>query len=293
MKAHSGLRWWEATDVVPGDPWGGFLWNTSQSDGGQCETNSGTKTSAPWFFALKALTALITELCLVSSSLENRYLGKNIQNCVKGKHLCMLDRDARSSLAVCACISVTRALHTFCPLLIIYMIMNHFLTSICPIVSWYSLSLVLKKDSVSWIKFPRFSSWWEIRTQRISKKPTEQQTVDFSHRTSLGSTSSYTLPCKRNLGSRLQQQTIPDDAKEWNCCICWTFPSLITQKYAAITFQTWNSFFFSPCIEHTILTASLWNSYFLIPSCYSQDHSVSIISQPTRTVPYQNALLKC
>lgn len=33
-----------------------------------------------------------------------------------------------------------------------------FLTSICPIVSWYSLSLVLKKDSVSWIKFPRFSS---------------------------------------------------------------------------------------------------------------------------------------
>lgn len=32
------------------------------------------------------------------------------------------------------------------------------LTSICPIVSWYSLSLVLKKDSVSWIKFPRFSS---------------------------------------------------------------------------------------------------------------------------------------
>ena len=36
--------------------------------------------------------------------------------------------------------------------------MNNFLTSICPIVSWYSLSLVLKKDSVSWIKFPRFSS---------------------------------------------------------------------------------------------------------------------------------------
>lgn len=293
MKARSGLRWWEATDVVPGDPWGGFLWNISQSDGGQCETNSGTKTSAPWFFALKALTALITELCLVSSSEENRYLGKNIQNCVKGKHLCMLDRDARSSLAVCACISVTRALHTFCPLLIIYMIMNHFLTSICPIVSWYSLSLVLKKDSVSWIKFPRFSSWWEIRTQRISKKPAEQQTVDFSHRTSLGSTSSYTLPCKRNLGSRLQQQT-----DTWWCqrMKLLHLLNLSQSDHAEICsnhFPDMKLLFFSPCIEHTILTASLWNSYFLIPSCYSQDHSVSIISQPTRTVPSQNALLKC
>lgn len=45
-----------------------------------------------------------------------------------------------------------------------------FLTSICPIVSWYSLSLVLKKDSVSWIKFPRFSSCRGERTQKISKE---------------------------------------------------------------------------------------------------------------------------
>lgn len=32
-------------------------------------------------------------------------------------------------------------------------------------VSWYSLSLVLKKDSVSWIKLPRFSSCWGNRKE--------------------------------------------------------------------------------------------------------------------------------
>lgn len=39
------------------------------------------------------------------------------------------------------------------------------LTSIWPIVSWYSLSLVLKKDSVSWIKLPKFSSCCGHRTK--------------------------------------------------------------------------------------------------------------------------------
>lgn len=40
-----------------------------------------------------------------------QYLGKNIQKYVKGKHLCILDRDPHSALPVCACVRVTRTLH--------------------------------------------------------------------------------------------------------------------------------------------------------------------------------------
>lgn len=168
----------------------------------------------------------------------------------------------------------------FCPLAIIYMIMNHFLTSICPIVSWYSLSLVLKKDSVSWIKFPRFSSWWEIGTQRISKKPAEQQTAAFSHRTSLGNASSYVLSCKGTSDQDSSNEQIPDDAKEWNPLHLLNLSQSDHAETGGNCFPDMKLHSF-PCVEHTTTYSTALEFLFsdsipLLPRPFSFHHTHSL-----------------
>lgn len=74
-------------------------------------------------------------------------------------------------------------------------------------VSWYSLSLVLKNDSVSWIKLPKFSSCWGHRRdslagdQRLHAKERMRDPVREAPPEKAGH--GLTSPCRSMVGLQL------------------------------------------------------------------------------------------